>query len=391
MRKIDTLILIKNGLKNKDLMNVTLANFFFTIAGTVFWLFAANIVNPSIYGELSYYFSLSLLLGYIATMGLHTTVSTYYPKEQNADLIGASLLITTIAALTFSIFTTIITTIYVSLLMISTAIYVVATYILLGEQKYGLYSKAVIFSRIVQIMSSVLLFFVLDWPGVLLGYVLGYLSIGLFFINKIKIANPLPVLSDKLSFIKYAFVANALYMLNYHMDRIIIGTYFESSILGYYQLAIQAFRALAFIPVSIFQYLLPQKAAGSISKNVEVAGTILAAIMTVVTIALSPFVIPIIAPEYMQTIPLFQIMVIGLIPETLIMIKLAGAFGKERPFDAVKIYFVGFLGEIVLLPILGLFYGIVGLGVATIIIRVFMLLTVYHVQYNGINNKIFKG
>ena len=172
-------------------------------------------------------------------------------------------------------------------------------------------------------------------------------------------------------------------MLNYHMDRIIIGSFFENAILGYYQLAIQAFRALAFIPVSIFQYLLPQKAAGSISKNVEFAGIVLAAILSAATIVLSPFIIPIVAPEYTPTILLFQIMVIGLIPETLIMIKLAGAFGKEKPFDAVKIYFVGFLGELIFLPILGGLYGIIGLGVATIIIRVFMLLTVYHTQYNG--------
>ena len=384
MRNNGIVMLIKNGFKNKDLMNVTIANFFFTIAGTVFWLITANIIKPAIYGELSYYFSLSLLLGYIATLGLHTTVSTYYPKERNPDLVGASLLVTVVTAGIFSIFTSIITTIYVSLLLIGTAIYVVSTYVLLGEQQYGLYSKAVVFARIIQIGSSILLYFVLDWPGVLLGFVLGYLSVGLFFINKIRLSNPFPILKSKIPFIKYAFIANALYMLNYHMDRIIIGFFFENAILGYYQLAIQAFRALAFIPVSIFQYLLPQKAAGSISKNVEFAGIVLAAILSAATIVLSPFIIPIVAPEYTPTILLFQIMVIGLIPETLIMIKLAGAFGKEKPFDAVKIYLVGFLGELIFLPILGGLYGIIGLGVATIIIRVFMLLTVYHTQYNGL-------
>ena len=68
--------------------------------GAVLWIVIARLLLPADYGWINYIISLSALVSFGVTLGLPTTVATYYPKERREPLISGSVLAILIAGLT---------------------------------------------------------------------------------------------------------------------------------------------------------------------------------------------------------------------------------------------------------------------------------------------------
>ncbi|WXG40346.1 MAG: oligosaccharide flippase family protein [Candidatus Freyarchaeum deiterrae] len=86
--------MVKKGLKNRGFIYVTAGNLVNAVLGGVFYLLAARMLGVSDYGYLNYYLSLGFFLSSIPILGLSSTISAFYPKEEKDDLITESTLLT---------------------------------------------------------------------------------------------------------------------------------------------------------------------------------------------------------------------------------------------------------------------------------------------------------
>ena len=84
------------------------------------------------------------------------------------------------------------------------------------------------------------------------------------------------------------------------------------------------------LPHIVTQYTLPHDATGIKNKLLKNYTMIISGIMTGLTIILSPILIPIIFPKYIEAIEVIQIMGVALVPSALTLILTSELLGKEN-------------------------------------------------------------
>jgi O-antigen/teichoic acid export membrane protein len=119
-------------------------------------------------------------------------------------------------------------------------------------------------------------------------------------------------------------------VLNGQVDKLIIAPIFGFAILGNYALSIQILSIMSILPSIVFQYTLSQDASGNSSnqiKKISIASSILVAILGIV---LTPTILPILFPEYVEAVQLIQIVSLHVIPSSIILAYNSKFLGEEK-------------------------------------------------------------
>jgi O-antigen/teichoic acid export membrane protein len=165
-------------------------------------------------------------------------------------------------------------------------------------------------------------------------------------------------------------MANAFFM---YVDKLIAVPLFGYLVLGYYQIAFQFLMFLGMIPISFYQYLLPEQSAaqspGSARNkmsSVQAFGFILASSLAILMFFLGPIIIPIIFENFSESSDAIRIMSIGIVPMMLVW-NLNSRFtslGNTRfVFIGSMLYLVIQIG---LMVSLGSVLGATGIALATV-------------------------
>jgi len=363
---------------DKGFTSVIGANTFSSIIGSIFWIYLATLLSTEDYGLLNYYLSIAFLLSTVSLFGLRTVVITYLPKALEKVQLQANFLILIsnfIILIFLFIFFQHLPTI---LLLLGISFFEMACAEDLGRLKYKRYYLRRISARLLNLVLSLSLFFIMGIDGIILGYAISTLVFSYNFYKSLKLNDfSFSELRTRFSFIKHNYVLALSRKFSSHIDKILIAPLFGFALLGEYTLGFQVLVLLSVLPVSSFEFLLPRASAGLKDSNIPKLSLIAAILLSIISFILIPIVLPVIFPNFVESVLGAQIMIFGVIPMTVNAILSSKFLAKEK---SKPVFFGGIVrisSLVVLIIILGSSMGIMGLALAVVISLLLNSLTLF--------------
>jgi|TARA_B110000914_G_C15317392_1_gene378576 O-antigen/teichoic acid export membrane protein len=158
------------------------------------------------------------------------------------------------------------------------------------------------------------------------------------------------------------------------------------ALLGNYQIGIQVLSVLLILPGVLYSYTVPHDASGNTNKKLKITGVLFSIVLVIPTIILSPILIPIILPEFTESITVIQLISISLIPITISALYISKFLGQER----IKIVLIGsgmFITiQIITILILGEIYSVNGVAMSYLIASTLEAIYLFMVDQRGSKN-----
>lgn len=359
---------IKNEiLKLKDISTIGISDTIASGISAIFWFFMAAIMSTEQYGEISYFMAIAGIASSIAMLGSENTLMVYPAK--NVKIQATTYFIASISG---SIVTIIVFIIFlkfeINILLIGYVIFGLASHELLGRKLYATYSKFLISQRILMVLLSVGLYYVIGTDGVILGLGLAYLPYLIriyqgFQETKIEFS----LMKNRIGFIVNSYAIKVVDTLGSSTDRLIIGPIFGFALLGNYQLGYQFIALLDIIPTIVYKFTLPHDASGNQNIKLKKGLILVGVISAIIGFFLSPIILPLTFPKYVEAIEIIQIMSLSMVPSTVAYAYTSKLLGTEKS----KIVLIGYIVYLISLIIgivgLGEYFGINGAAIAIVI------------------------
>lgn len=314
--------------ENSGVAFTTIANVGSSFTAAIFWFLLASILNVESYGSINYDLAIPYILSTAGAFGLNITIVSLAPKG-NKEIVSQSVLIILISELSLAIGLFFVNWIY-SLVLLGSAFFITAMYILLGYHRYKEYAFASIAARIAQVILSLFLFEIIGVDGVILGIALANLAFSYRFFYEIKPRLKFDVLRKYRQFATYNFATELAHTSYSYADKLVIGSIFGYIPLGLYQLGLQFMHGLGILPSSLSMYILPEEARGSNKRIVKVYGLVFSGIFALMSFFLIPYVIELFFSNFSDAINAIRIIIFGIIPMTVTSILSSSLLGREQ-------------------------------------------------------------
>jgi O-antigen/teichoic acid export membrane protein len=199
--------------------------------------------------------------------------------------------------------------------IISMAFWMMSTYELLGRKMYKQYAFVNIGARASQLFLSILLYYLLGIVGIAIGFTISFLIFSQrYFISTKQFSRDFSEVKNKIKFSLNIYSFNMANAFLLYFDKLVIAPLFGYAILGYYQLGFQFLLFLGMVPISFYQYLIPEESSGLKKTKVRSLGLIVSIGLTVMLFLASPWILEHLFPHYMASLNSMRIMSIGIIP-----------------------------------------------------------------------------
>ena len=300
---------------HRGLVYVTAGNLVGAMITGGFWLLLATIQSPEEYGNTNYGIAISSLASSIVLVGLNTVSTKYLAKGSARIHIEANQVIFICSAIAAAIVGILYNWIS-GLFVIGMAYWMMSLYEALGKKLYKQYALINIGSRFLQFVLSLVLFFTLGLEGVVIGFTISFFLFSYRYFGTIRRFN-FRQFSEVKGLVKFASHSYSLNMSNaffMYFDKLIIVPFFGAAVLGLYQIGFQFLMFLGMIPISFYQYLLPEQSSGSAKTKVHIYGFLVAVILAVLLFALSPWILENIFPNFSDSTDVVRIMSTGIVP-----------------------------------------------------------------------------
>jgi len=333
----------------------------------IFWLYLASLINPENYGEIHYYLGIAGVASYISLVGAQNTIIVYSAKNVKIQptLNFISLIVGTISSLTI-IF--IFYRIDAGIVLLGYIINTLAIGDLLGKRLYSNYTKYVLVQKILTLVLGIGFFYIFGVDGVIYALAISYIFyiIRIYRVFKESKIN-FTLLKPRVGFIANNYVMSLIGGFSGQIDKIIIVPLLGFTILGNYSLALQVVAVLMVFSGFVFKYLLPQDSIKNQNIKLRKISIFVSGGIAVLSIILSPHIIPTLFPNYVQVVDAIQIMSLGVISGTITILYTSKFLGLEKS----KFVLIGSLLSLITIVIgiilLGDIYGITGIAVAFVL------------------------
>jgi O-antigen/teichoic acid export membrane protein len=277
----------------------------------------------------------------------------------------------------------------IALLIISIRLFSMLTAYILGNKHYYEFFRLSIVNSVSKVALSTVLFFVIGVNGIILGFSIPMLILSVIWL--------LPIINDRGKGLRFNEVRSNIRLvtstyslvvagaLTSFIDKIIIAPVFGYNTLGLYQLGYQFLSFISLIPGSLFQYLLPQEASGVNRMLIKKLGLVLSFALALILFIITPYIITILFPKYVDAIDNTRVMILGVIPSAVTAVLTSSLLGKGNS----KVILLGSLAYIAslipLLIILGSKIGLIGLGLSLTIalsVQTIALYILYKKSFN---------
>ncbi len=406
--------LVRKGLKTKGFLYVTIGNLINAAMGGIFYLICARILSVTNYGYISYYLSVGFFASSIAILGLNTTVSTFYPKEEKDDLIRETTLITFLLGLIIGLVSALIVYffpatigsnniyglqfsmqwllkgdiefVFILPLVLGVVVYIITYARALGRREYKRFFVIVTSVRALEITFVVAFYLFCAFSGyflkdigklMLLAYIVPLFIVSYDYFKELvsvrKASFYFAEIRAKLTFTLHTWGMDLAQASRTVVDKIVIGLIFGLLYLGTYNLAFQFLVILLIIPQSLLWYLLPEKSAGVIRREVEIIGILAAVAITVLGITLSPYFIEWLFPNFTDSIPVTQVISLAVVPATIASIKSSSLLSEERSKIVVVGYISALAVDLLGIILLGQSFQSVGFAIAFLLSQIVLM------------------
>ncbi|MDE1817955.1 MAG: oligosaccharide flippase family protein [Thaumarchaeota archaeon] len=300
------------------------------IISSVFWIFLGTLLGVEHYGELSYDIALASIAAIIANFGIGSTIIIYTAKgvKVNSTLYLISI---TSGVLTSVILYFLVSKPGVSLYVIGYIFFSLITGEMLGMKRYGTFSKFLIIQRILVIIFSLGLYYIIGPTGVLLGFALSFFPFSFKIYHRFKKSEiDFRLLKPRLGFMISNYALELSRTFSGSTDKLIIYPIFGFAFLGNYQLGVQVLGMLSLLPSIVYQYILPHDASGTGSQKLKHVTIISSVGLAILGIVLAPTIIPYMFPKFKDAVLVVQIMSLATIPLTINLMYISKFLGLEK-------------------------------------------------------------
>lgn len=353
--------------KIKEQFSVSAANFTSAIINGFFWLYLASTLEKTEYGEISFYISIAEIGFSLANFGLAGAITVLGAKGEKIffpayefGLISSTVLASIIFLLTNNL--------PVSLLVIGSMIWTLLQAEFNSKKQYSKWSLFHLVRRIITVIASLVLIQFLGIEGIIWGFIIG-ITPSLIGIKKFLESSRtnFDILKSKISFLAGIYFSGLSTNLFWWGDKTIIGSVYGLTILADYQLASQFFGLLYTIPLSLSIFLIPQESQGIKNKKIKIISLIIIFGITIVSIIILPTVVENYFKEYVETILVAQIMLLGIIPAAISNIVESSFLGKEKSNMVLVTNSIQIGVYLILIILLGGIFGIIGFAMGFLI------------------------
>ena len=368
----------------KDVQHVGIGNIAGKVIVGIFWFYMATVLGSENYGQVIYLIALGSMGAAISMVGTSNTLIVYTAKKVPIEsaLYSIALILGTAAAIVLYIFSS---NIIVSIFVFGYIFYNLGIAQLLGNKLYKKYAIILIIQKILFVSLALLFYHIIGFEGVVLGFALSMLVFSYIVLKEFRDTKiDFKILKPRFGFMINNYALTIEKVLNGQVDKLIIAPIFGFALLGNYALSIQFLSIMLIIPSIVFQYTLSQDATGNLSKKIKKVSIGSSIMVACLGIVLSPILIPIIFPDYVEAIQLIQIISFMVIPSSIILAYNSELLGKEKSRFvligqgiSVSVYLVGLLT-------LGAIIGINGVAISLVLSSicqaVFYIIIIRHLK-----------
>lgn len=352
---------------HKDLMSIGTANLFGSGISAIFWFSLASLINPEEYGQIHYFLAIAGMAQLLSLISTTNALQVYVAKniKIHSTLFFISIIAGIVSSLVVFLFFSRTDT---SLLVLGYIIFELSNGFLLGKKLFSNYAKFFLTQKILTVIFGLGLYFTFGVDGIIFGLVLSYVPYIWILVNEFRNTRiDFSLLKPRKGFLINNYGINISSAVGGQMDKLIIAPILGLELLGNYSLAMQFLVILLLLPTTVFKYLLTQDSSGKNTKNLK-KNTIFASVgLATFGIVILPMIIPILFPNYIDTVIAIQIISVAIIPSTI------GIFYDSKLLSIEKSKFlvigkgIGLFTMISGFVILGPIYGIIGLAVTLVV------------------------
>ena len=322
---------IKNLLKgNHDLSRVALGDFISNAIGALFWLFIATLLTPEEYGEISYLISIAAIASTLSMVGAYNSIVVLTSK--NIKIQSSINFVSSTVGLVASIIVFVtINRIELSLLIFA---YIFTNLIIpqiIGKKEFNQYFKYTVFNKILIVASSLILFYLFGYLGIIIGLSMSVFLFGFKIFQTFRIVKiNFKLIKTHSRFIFTNYIMNISETFSGSLDKIIIAPILGFAVLGGYQLGLQFFAILIIIPGIVYKITLPDDARGIPNQKLKLVTILISLGLGALSFVLIPIAIPYINSSYNDSILPIQIIAVAVIPGTVALMYLSKFIGTEK-------------------------------------------------------------
>ncbi len=321
---------IKNIRGLRNVTTIGSANIIGTAITSVFWILIAGLLGTESYGELGYFLSIIGISSMIAMIGGGYTMQVYTAKgiKIESSLYFIGIITSTVAAVVLFL---IFENLGVSISVIGIVIFNFILFEILGKKLYKKYFKIFVAQKILFVIISFVLYSVFGPEGILIGYGVSMLIFSQIIYKSFRnTVVDFSIIKERTKFISHVYLADLSATARNHVDKLIIAPLLGFSFLGNYFLGLQVLALMLIIPNIVFKYTLPEDSTGKSTGKIKILTIIISVCVALLGIFLAPLVIPVILPEYTDTVDLIPILSIVLIPRTISILLTSNFLGQEN-------------------------------------------------------------
>ena len=352
---------------HKDLVSIGSANLLGNGISAIFWFSLASLINPEEYGQIHYFLAIAGMAQLLSLISTTNALQVYVAKniKIHSTLFFISIIAGIVSSLVVFLFFSRTDT---SLLVLGYIIFELSNGFLLGKKLFSNYAKFFLTQKILTVIFGLGLYFTFGVDGIIFGLVLSYVPYIWILVNEFRNTRiDFSLLKPRKGFLINNYGINISSAVGGQMDKLIIAPILGLELLGNYSLAMQFAVILMLLPTTVFKYLLTQDSSGKNTKNLK-KNTIFASVgLATFGIVILPMIIPILFPNYIDTVIAIQIISVAIIPSTI------GIFYDSKLLSIEKSKFlvigkgIGLFTMISGFVILGPIYGIIGLAVTLVV------------------------
>ena len=352
---------------HKDLVSIGSANLLGNGISAIFWFSLASLINPEEYGQIHYFLAIAGMAQLLSLISTTNALQVYVAKniKIHSTLFFISIIAGIVSSLVVFLFFSRTDT---SLLVLGYIIFELSNGFLLGKKLFSNYAKFFLTQKILTVIFGFGLYFTFGVDGIIFGLVLSYVPYIWILVNEFRNTRiDFSLLKPRKGFLINNYGINISSAVGGQMDKLIIAPILGLELLGNYSLAMQFLVILLLLPTTVFKYLLTQDSSGKNTKNLK-KNTIFASVgLATFGIVILPMIIPILFPNYIDTVIAIQIISVAIIPSTI------GIFYESKLLSIEKSKFlvigkcIGLFTMISGFVILGPIYGIIGLAVTLVV------------------------
>ena len=356
-----------------------------TISGNaisaLFWLYLAGLLGQENYGELGYLIAIAGIASNIALIGGEWVMTVYTAKGKNIQsvLYLISLISSGISAI---ILYGIFQNAGLSVFVIGFVIFNLTISEIQGRKLYKEYAKFYVLQKLFFVLISLSLFQFIGAEGILLGYGLSFLPFFKRMYTSLKTKDyDFKFLKEKSGFVANNYSLDLAGAIKGQIDKLMIAPMFGFALLGNYYLGLQVISVLGILPGVIFTYILPQDASGKSTGKLKIFTILGSVVLAILGIFVAPILIPMIFPEYIDSLSLIPILSISLIPSTITSMYTSKFLGDEKSSYVLIGYIIAGITLVLGILILSEIFQVSGLAIAYVLSSTtqagFLLITYY--------------